>query len=490
MSKPLLCATVAAATMAELRAKRDAVVDADLVELRLDSVDDPNVAAALTGRRKPVILTCRPVWEGGGFKGSEEERRRILTEGLALGAEYVDIEWTAHFDDVIARTGGKRIVVSTHDFDGVPADLPARLRAMRSTGAEVVKIAVKANRLGDCVALLDLAAADREADLVLIALGVHGLVTRIVPGRFRSRWTYAGEIADLGQLTADALIQEYRFRSLSASPAIYGLVASSTSHSVSPAMHNAAFGAAQADAVYLPFPSDDVDDFHRFARAIGISGASVTIPHKVALFDRVDEVSPVAARIGAINTIRVVDGRWIGGNTDATAFLAPLKDRISLRGLRVSVLGAGGAARAVTVALASAGCASVRLHARNPDQARQVAVRTPLELGPWPPEPGSWDLLVNCTPIGMFPRTNETPVLAPLLTGRYVYDLVYNPPATRLVREAAAAGCQALGGLEMLVAQAQEQFSWWMDIKPPKGVMREMAEKRLAEFIRDENYVV
>src|SRR5205823_4799774 len=120
MAKPLLCVTVTAATMAELRAKRDAVGDADLVELRLDTVSDANVAGALAGRRTPVIVTCRPVWEGGAFRGSEDERRRILIEALALGAEYVDVEWAAHFDDVIARTAGQRIVLSMHDYDGVP----------------------------------------------------------------------------------------------------------------------------------------------------------------------------------------------------------------------------------------------------------------------------------------------------------------------------------------------------------------------------------
>ena len=490
MLKPLLCVTVCGATTADLRRARDAIGDADLIELRLDSVSDPNVAGALAGRRTPVIVTCRPTWEGGAFRGSEEERRRILTEALALGAEYVDVEWRARFDDVIARTDGRRIVLSMHDFEGVPADLRDRLRLMQSTGAEIVKLAVKANRLSDCLPLLDLASAERDAGVIAIAMGPHGLVTRVLAGRFGSRWTYAGPIEDVGQPTAEALLQAYRFRSIGASTAIYGIVGGeSLAHSVSPAMHNAAFAAAHMDAVYVPFPAVDAGDFEAFGRAIGIMGASVTIPHKVSLFDRVDEVYPVASRIGAINTIRVVDGRWIWSNSDATGFLAPLKDRVALRGLRVSVLGAGGAARAVTVALASSGC-SVRLHARNQAQAQQVAIRTPLEIGPWPPEPGTWDLLVNCTSIGMYPRVNETPVAADQLTGRYVYDLVYNPPATRLVREAAAAGCQALGGLEMLVAQAQEQFQWWTDVKAPKGVMREAATKRLAEFARDENYVV
>ena len=491
MSRPLLCVTVQAATTAELRAKRDAVVDADLIELRLDSVSDPDVSGALAGRRTPVIVACHPAWEGGAFTGAEEDRRRILTEALALGAEYVDVEWKAGFDDVIARTQGRGIVLSLHDFEGVPADLGDRLRAMQATGAETVKVAVKANRLSDCVPLLDLAAhGRRDGGLIAIAMGPHGLATRVLPARFGSRWTYAGSIAEIGQVTAQTLLESYRFRALGPSTAIYGLVGGgSLAHSLSPAMHNAAFEAAHVDAVYVPFLAVDADDFQAFGRAIGISGASVTIPHKVTLFDRVDEVYPVAGRIGAINTIRVVDRRWIGGNTDATGFLAPLKDRVALRGLRVAVLGAGGAARAVTVALASSGCA-VRLHARDRAQAQQVAIRTPLEIGPWPPEPGSWDLLVNCTPIGMYPHINETPIAADQLTGRYVYDLVYNPPATRLVREAAAAGCQALGGLEMLVAQAQEQFQWWTDVKPPKGVMRDAAIKKLAEFTRDENYVV
>src|SRR5262249_11068949 len=138
MSKPLLCVTVTAETTAELRAGRDAVVDADLVELRLAPGRDPAPAAALDGRRRPVIVTCRPTWEGGLFAGSEEERKRILADALALGAEYVDIEWRAGFDDLIAQTGGRRIIISSHDFDGVPADLAARIPAMRTTGAAVV----------------------------------------------------------------------------------------------------------------------------------------------------------------------------------------------------------------------------------------------------------------------------------------------------------------------------------------------------------------
>ena len=490
VSRPQLCVTVSAATTAELRLKRDRVSDADLVELRLDSVSDPDVAGALEGRRRPVVITCRPIWEGGGFRGSEEERKRILDEAIALGAEFVDLEWRAHFDDLIARTGGQRIVLSAHDFRSVPIDLAERVRAMRSTGAEVVKIAAATTSLSDCIPLLELGASDGgRSGLIAIGMGPHGFATRVLATRFGSRWTYAGMLSDIGQVSADSLLHDYHFRSITESTAVYGVAGGSVAHSVSPSMHNAAFRAARADAVYLPLPATSAEDFHRFGRALGISGASVTIPLKVALAEYVDEVYSVARRIGAINTIRVDGGRWLGDNTDAAGFLEPLVDRVSPDGLRVSILGAGGAARAVTVALASTGC-SVRVHARNRAQAEEVATLAPGAVGPWPPEPGSWDLLVNCTPIGLYPRVDDTPIAKEQLTGRYVYDLIYNPQATRLLRDAASLGCQTIGGLDMLVAQAREQFKWWTGSRPHAGVMREAALKRLAEFTRDENHLV
>ncbi|HWF85905.1 MAG TPA: shikimate dehydrogenase [Vicinamibacterales bacterium] len=490
MPKPLLCVTVAAPTMAELRRRRDAVEEADLLELRLDSVSDPSVPGALEGRRRPVIVTCRPVWEGGAFSGPEEDRKRLLAEALAQGAEYVDIEWRAHFDDLIAPSGGRRIVLSSHDFHGVPVDLVARVHAMRSTGAEVVKVAAAMTSLSDCIALLDLAEdGDRSSGLVLIGMGEYGLATRVLAGRFGSMWTYAGDLHEVGQLTAATLIDHYRFRTIDETTAIYGLVGAPVAHSVSPAMHNAAFAAARLNAVYLPFPAIGANDFVRFATALGVKGASVTVPFKVALFEDVNEVDAVARRVGAINTIRVTDGRWIGGNTDVSAFLEALRNRVPLANTRTAVLGAGGAARAVAVALASSG-GLVRIHARDRGRAEEVAALTSATAGPWPPEPGSWDLLVNCTPIGMHPRVDATPLPAAQLTGRYVYDLIYNPPVTRLLREAQTAGCHIIGGLEMLVAQAHEQFQWWMNTRPQAGVMRDAALKRLAEFTGDEHHVV
>jgi len=483
VTRPLLCATVTAATTAELRRKRDAVRDADLVELRLDSVSDPDVAAALDGRRRPVIVTCRPTWEGGGFKGSEEERKQILSDALAQGAEYVDVEWRAQFNDLVARTGGKRIVLSAHDFHAVPIDLTSRVHAMRSTGAEVVKIAAATTSLSDCIPLLELGSGSGggERGLVVIGMGPFGFATRVLATRFGSRWTYAGALDDIGQVSAPTLLHGYHFRSISDSTAIYGIAGGSVAHSVSPSMHNAAFRAARVDAVYLPLPAASAEDFNRFARAIGISGASVTIPLKVALLRYVDEVYSVARRIGAINTIKVVAPVCTRLGWKSNLLLEPLLERVSPARLRVAVLGAGGAARAVCVALASTGC-TVRLHARKRAQAEEVATLVPIEVGPWPPEPGSWDLLVNCTPVGLYPRVDDTPVPKEQLTGRYVYDLLYNPPATRLLRDAAAVGCRTIGGLDMLVAQAQAQFRWWTGRIPEAAPMHAVAMARLAEF--------
>jgi len=489
---PLVCVTVTAPTMAELRVRRDeAAATADLVELRLDSVSDPDPAGALAGRHTPVIVTCRPDWEGGEFHGSEEERRRILVEAIEGGAEYVDIEWRSQLGDLVSQRKGKGVVLSMHDFAGVPDDLADRARAMRATGAEVIKLAVRACRLSDCVSLLDLSARLRlDGRLVALAMGERGLASRVLAGRFGSAWTYAGGLRDIGQATLAALVGEYRFRAVGDATEVYGLVGSPVGHSVSPAMHNAAFQAAELDAVYLPLDAADADDFIAFARAFGLKGASVTIPFKVPLYQRVDEVTAVAERVGAINTVRRVDGRWLGANTDVTGFLLPLKERhVPLDGSRVAILGAGGSARAVAIALAHSG-ASVSVHARNEAQAAEVAAIAGGRVGAWPPDADTWDLLVNCTPIGMHPAIDRTPVPRERLTGQLVYDLVYNPPATRLLREATDAGCHTIGGLDMLVAQAHEQFQWWTGMRPRAGVMRAAAEKRLSEFLRHETNVV
>ena len=476
---------MAADTTAELRTRRDQVTDADLVELRLDTVQDPSAAAALAGRRKPVIVTCRSKAQGGYFKGSEEERRAVLSEALALGAEYVDVEWQGGCADLLGHTGGRRIVLSHHDFTGVPGDLEAMAQAMLSSGAEVVKLAVNASRLSDNVRLRAVG-KDTRVPLVLIGMGDAGIPSRVLASWMGSCWTYAGDGVAPGQISVARMQGEFGFRRIGARTEIYGLLGKPVTHSVSPAMHNAAFRATHRDAVYLPLAAADFEDFLTFADAVGLRGASVTAPFKVDAFERADECDPVSRRIQALNTLRRDGAKWLGCNTDVTGFLAPLESSMRLRGARATVLGSGGAARSVSVALASAGIRAT-ICARRVDQAESVAALTGAATATWPPDPASWDVLVNTTPVGTAPDIETSPLPGYLFhADKLVYDLVYNPPVTRLLKDAAIAGCRTVGGLDMLIAQAQAQFEWWTGHRPADRVMRDAAMARLMAHVTAE----
>jgi 3-dehydroquinate dehydratase/shikimate dehydrogenase len=482
-----LCVTIAARTTAALRMLRDAADEADLIELRLDSVADPDVAAALAGRRRPVIVTCRPRWEGGGFDGSEEERRRLLAEAFRLGADYVDLEWRARFDDLIRDREGRGVVLSCHDFEGTPGDLPDRYRAMRRTGAEIVKIATSARRLTDLLPLLALSRLDPDGRAVLVGMGSAGTASRVLAARFGSAWTYAGHGSAPGQLSAARMLDEFRFRLITADTPVYAVVGSPVGHSLSPAMHNAGFDANGIHGIYVPLDAADADDFFAFASAIDLRGASVTAPYKRAVFERADAADAISRQVGASNTLTRTAEGWLAANTDVAGFLVPLQRRFRLEGARAAILGAGGAARAAAVALASAG-ARVTVHARTAERATEVAALANGEAGPFPPVPGSWSVLINATPAGTHPQGDVSPVPASALAPaggrsgrRLVYDLVYSPPQTRLLRDAAAAGLVTLGGLEMLVEQARRQFEIWTGVLPEADVFANAAARRLAE---------
>lgn len=254
--------------MAELLAGRDGVAEADMAELRLDGVADPDVARALHGRRLTVVVTCRPVWEGGRFDGSEDARRRLLEDALAHGADYVDVEWAARFDDLIARHAS-RVIVSFHDFKGVPPDLDERARAMRRSGAALVKVAITARRLSDTLPLRAIAAG---GPAVVIGMGDAGLPTRLLAARFGSRWTYGGNGVAPGQVPVTRMVNEYRFRHIGPDTAIYGVVGPDILQSPLPRALNAGFAAAGRDAAAVPLPGADDADVRRFADAIGLAG--------------------------------------------------------------------------------------------------------------------------------------------------------------------------------------------------------------------------
>ncbi len=474
MTSSLLCETVTGQSMADLRAARDAAV-ADMVELRLDGIADLDVAGALQGRQKPVLVTCRPEWEGGRFTGAEEERHRILSDALAAGAEFVDVEWTAlhgihtpRFDDIV-RTDPSRVVVSSHDFEGVPADVDARARDMRSYGAAVIKVAVMPRALSDTLPLLTIA---REGDAVVVGMGDAGVPTRLLAARYGSRWSYAGNGVAPGQIPARRMLSQFRFHDITAATRVFGVVSSSALHSFSPFMHNAAFAADGVDAVYVPFQTTEFEDFDDFAAALGVEGVSVTIPFKGDALQASSNADELTRQVGAANTLRRVHGEWEATNTDVAGFLAPLEQAFGrpLKGARASVIGGGGSARAVVVALLSQG-AQVSVHTRRREQAQAVTESLGAHIGEWPIRDG-WDLLVNCTPLGSPAMREESPLPGGPFGGSLVYDVTYGAGESRLLREAREAGCRTLDGLPMLVAQAERQFEWWIGRSPQAGVMR------------------
>lgn len=277
MNAALLCETVTGTTTGELIAARDAATAADMVELRLDGVRRCDVARVLEGRSRPAIVTCRPTWEGGQFDGAEEERHRLLEAALNRGAEYVDIEWRSLsagggqgvFDGLLAAYRD-RVVVSSHDFDGVPDDLGARAAAMRAAGAAAIKVAVAPRRLCDTLALMGISSGHEDA--IVIGMGDAGLPTRLLASRFGSRWTYGGNAVAPGQIPVARMVGDFRFRDVGPKTALYGFVSASGAASRMPAVLNGAFSAGGMDAVCVPLIGADEADVRVFSDALGFAG--------------------------------------------------------------------------------------------------------------------------------------------------------------------------------------------------------------------------
>jgi 3-dehydroquinate dehydratase/shikimate dehydrogenase len=304
-------------------------------------------------------------------------------------------------------------------------------------------------------------------------MGEHGVPTRLLAARFGSRWSYAGNGVAPGQIPAGRMLSQFRFHDVGPATRIFGVVSSTALHSFSPVMHNAAFAAGGIDAVYVPLQTTEFADFDEFASALGVEGVSVTIPFKGDALRAASAADDLTRQVGAANTLRRRKDRgWEATNTDVAGFLAPLEQAFGrpLAGARASVIGGGGSARAVVVALLSRGV-HVTVHTRRREQAAAVTGSLGAEVGAWP-IPEGWDLLVNCTPLGSPTRRDESPLPGGPFTGQLVYDVTYGEGESRLLREAREAGCRTLDGLAMLIAQAERQFEWWTGQPPVPGVMR------------------
>jgi 3-dehydroquinate dehydratase/shikimate dehydrogenase len=482
-----------------------------LIELRMDCLSGVEFELALRhmdelrrASTRPWILTLRPAEQGGHREIDILNRLAFWVEHFLYDEEYeglADIECELLFlihqseDERWKRLDWTRVICSHHDFTGVPADLEKIYERMAATPARILKLAVHAEDITDCIPIFNLLRRARSEgrDLIAIAMGPAGVATRILGPSLGAFLTFAAldesDATAPGQLGVAAMRELYRLQQIDRRTQIMGLMGLPVAHSVSPQIHNAAYAALGMNGVYLPFEVREAKDFlrrmvHPRTREVDwrLRGLSVTAPHKSACLELLDDVDPAAREIGAVNTVVVEEDKLVGYNTDAEAFLEPLRDGMgSLRGARCAVIGAGGAARSALWALCGEG-AQTTLFARNVEKARPLAETfgaacARLEGARF----SGFDLVVNATPLGTRGSSeNETPATAEQLQeARLAYDLVYNPATTRFMREATEAGCESLGGLAMLLAQAAAQFRLWNGEDAPLDVMREAAERAL-----------
>lgn len=461
----------------------------ELVELRLDYIQGKvQVKRLLRERPCPAIITCRRSSDGGRWQGSEEERLLVLRTAIAEGADWVDLE-----DDIAAsvpRFGKTRRIVSHHDFQRTPADLAGLHARLAAMDADVVKIAVMANHPGDNLRMLELVRSSR-IPTVGICMGEIGMPSRVLACRYGAPFTFAtfhqDRVMAPGQVAWRQMRDVYRVDAIGPSTAIYGVIADPVAHSLSPAVHNAALADAGIDAVYLPFrvPAEQLDEFLVDAPRWPLAGLSVTIPHKEAVLSRVTVRDELVERIGAANTLQFLpDGGIAAFNTDATAAVESLQAAFSaqasdLGGPRagtksVLVLGAGGAARAVAFGLKRQAM-EVTVTSRTSDRAKQIAEDVGCKAVDWDGRYRKpYDCIINATPVGMHPDVNQTPydksALRPYMI---VFDTVYNPENTLLLKEARSVGCRTVTGVEMFVRQAMLQFELWQGKPASADVIRD-----------------
>ena len=483
----LVCVPVCAKSVTELEeACARATESADIIELRLDCVQqlDFEVETFANTLSRPIIVTFRPAEQGGYRVLRRPEREAFWSRAwssIGLCDVELDLVDSLKFD-------WSRVIISHHDFSGVPHDLEQIYEQMAATPAQIVKIAVGANDITDCIPVFQLLGRGRNDNrqLIAIAMGNAGIATRVLGPSRGAYLTYASledESATApGQVNARQLRTVYRIDQINQDTMICGLVGLPVMHSVSPHMHNAAFAAEGINGVYLPLEVQDLEAFmtrmvHPRTRELdwNLRGLSVTAPHKSAIIDFLDEVDPEAQEIGAVNTVIVDDEGTRGYNTDVDGLVEPLRERMgSLRGLRVAVIGAGGAARAAVWALGR-DQATVTLFARDAIKGGLLGDEFAVSCEPLATASfAGYDVVINATP--------QSPAVVEQLRGAgLVYDLIYNPIETQFLKEAHRAGCQTLGGLPMLVAQARRQFELWTGKEPSTELMYDAAAAALGQ---------
>jgi 3-dehydroquinate dehydratase/shikimate dehydrogenase len=433
-----------------------------------------------------ILATCRRHQNHGHFNGSIEQQVKILDAAIEGGAQAVDIEIESAetcADQLAALRARARVFVSYHNFDGTPP-LDAVMRRMLRVPADGYKIVTTAKKPSDNARVLALAKTYSKTPTIILAMGETGFPTRVLSSASGGLFTYAApnsaEGTASGQVSAHQLRHLYRVEKFTKDARIYGVVADPVMHSISPAVHNRAFQARRADAVYLPFlvKPAQLKDFFILAEKLPLAGFSATIPHKQKILRYLDLVDPLARRIGAVNTVWRKAGKWRGTNTDADGVIRPLERHVRLGKSTVLLAGNGGAGRGAAYALKAAGV-KLAITGRNIDRVRALAKACDAE--PLTREQASarmFDVLVHSTPLGMYPKVDQC-FFDGKIPAKLVFDMVYNPLDTMLVRMAKDQGAVVIRGLEMFLEQASRQFEIWTGESAPRAVMEKAALEAL-----------
>ncbi len=472
-----------------------ALADGHLLEFRLDALPKPAAAIAPLRRflakarlEHPDLLaiaTCRRKAHGGHFRGSLRDELDILAQAASVGCSIVDLEIesaeqanSAQFQTLrqTLRQSGAALLLSFHDFAQFvdPATVMDRMLAFQP---DLLKIIPTAHSLMDNVRLLRwMEKQTASAEIVSFAMGEEGALSRILSLRSGAAFTFAapssGATTAPGQFTAPAMRDSFRVEEIDRATRVYGVVGNPVAHSLSPLMQNAAFHRERFEAVYLPLLIHSMDDLLEAVRELPLSGLSITMPFKQQIMPHLANLDPLSARLGACNTVRLgADRRLYGFNTDVAGVVRPLERRLPLRGASVLVLGAGGAARAAVFGLVEKG-ARVYLCGRNPDAAAKLANEAGATAIPRSLVPDrGFDVLVNATPCGMVGHPQSMPLSPEEWNARIVFDLVYNPLETPLLRTARERGCTVIQGVEMFVQQGARQFELWTGKPAPEAEM-------------------
>jgi 3-dehydroquinate dehydratase/shikimate dehydrogenase len=467
-------------------AEREYKDGSTFTEFRLDYLPDPGEGIeALAKFRQSypdaqILATCRHHSAAGRFKGSLDEQARFLADALRAGSSLVDLEVESaeRRKSAVAelRELGP-VCVSYHNFEKTPALEPILRRLCRQE-ADIYKIATTARKPTDNLRLCEFARAHIGRPVVVLGMSEIGLASRILVAPFGSLFTYASPLLESGtapgQISAKLMRGLYRAEKLTKQTQLYGVIASPVAHSKSPLIHNRAFHARRIDAVYLPFlvPTLQLGDWMKFAGKMPVHGFSVTIPHKQRILKHLDIVTPLAKRIGAVNTVWRKAGKWRGANTDAEGVLKPLARHLRLARSSVLIAGYGGAARAAAIALGDAS-AHITITGRNMKKAQALAAAVKGDaISVREASARHFDALVHATPLGMLPNS-ETCLFSEAIPADVVLDMVYNPQETVLLKRAVQQGLTVIPGIEMLLEQAAHQFEIWTGETAPRAVMRD-----------------